>query len=111
MKIFVVPFIVLALLTSACSSTPTAQINVNKKPLISDHHLLLSLLDRPVTPDQQLMLAFAKQQDIYQQQNPTFVNSVMMLGERNEAPAVKTLSPYYTMIANDNNAIRISGPN
>ena len=49
--------ILIITLLSACSSTQ--QTIVEKKPLVSDHYLMLSLLNRPMTQDQQMMLAFA----------------------------------------------------
>lgn len=112
MKSFIVLIIALLLLTTGCSSTPTAQIEVDKKPLISDSHLLLSLLNRPTTPDQQLMLAFAKQQDSFVQQAPAFVHAVMIVGEKSEdsVPSFHQ-SNYYPLIAKDERSIRIGGPN
>ncbi len=93
----------------ACSSTQTVQID--KKPLLSDHHLMMSLLNRPVTGDQQLMLAFARQQDSYQQElMPVFVNAVYLRGEKSPNEKVmRNQGIYSTLIAEDINAIQIQG--
>lgn len=96
-----------------CSSTRTVKYQeMEKKPLISDHYLMMSLLNRPVTEDQKLMLAFAKVQHDYQQQlSPIFVNAVMIKGEKTEqSPHERPTSFYSNLIAKDINAIRMSGP-
>ena len=65
-----------------CASTSKPQtVKIEKRALISDHHLMMSLLNRPVTQDQQLMLAFANQQASYQS-GAIFVNAVSIIGER-----------------------------
>ena len=102
-KIIVVIF---GLLIAACNSTPK-QVKLVKKPLVSDHYLLMSLINRPVTADQQMMLAFAKQRE--ENYNNVFVNAVSIKGpkfEDNSAPQYI----YSTLIANDINAIAIQGP-
>ncbi|GAA6206209.1 hypothetical protein [Thalassotalea sp. SU-HH00458] len=96
-----------------CSSTKTVQYQaIEKKPLISDHYLMMSLLNRPVTEDQKLMLAFAQVQDKYQQQlAPVFVNAVMITGNKAEQPSRQQPTSIYShLIAEDINAIRMSGP-
>lgn len=102
------------LLTSiGCSSTKTVKYkHLEKKPLMSDHYLMMSLLNRPVTEDQKLMLAFARVQDEYQQQlTPVFVNAVMITGDKAEQSShQRPTSIYSSLIAEDINAIRMSGP-
>ncbi len=96
-----------------CSSTRTVQYQeIEKKPLMSDHYLMMSLLNRPITEDQKLMLAFAKVQDEYQQQlSPIFVNAVMIKGEKSAQTSNQTTTSFYSdLIAKDVNAIRMSGP-
>ncbi len=103
LNIIIVTFLLLT--TFACSSTKT--VKVEKKPLISDHYLMMSLLNRPMTGDQKLMLAFAQQQDEYQQEAmPIFVNAVMITGEKSTR---RNQNIYTDLIAKDINAIRISG--
>jgi hypothetical protein len=114
MKILTIVTLIFLLLASiGCSSTRTVQYQeIEKRPLISDHYLMMSLLNRPVTEDQKLMLAFARVQDEYQQQlSPIFVNTVMIQGEKSEQSSNKrSNSVYKNLIAKDVNAIRMSGP-
>ncbi len=93
-------------LLSACNTTPQ-QTKLEKKPLISDHHLLMSLLNRPITADQKMMLAFAKQRDY--NNNDIFVNYVNIKGPRRNND-IYTPTIYTALIANDINSIRLQGP-
>ena len=114
--------IAMSLLMTACSSTQTAQVEpvqveknefkpLNKKPLTSDYHLLASLLNRPVTPDQQLMLNFAASRDKFKQDNPWFVSYVSIRGSKQDDPMTYT-PPTETqqLIAQDSHAISLIGP-
>ncbi|TWX55757.1 hypothetical protein [Colwellia hornerae] len=93
-----------ALLLTACSSTP--QVAIEKKPLLSDHHLMMSLLHRPVTEDQQMMLAFAQQRERYS--NDIFINTVSIKGPKiNDNNNQRTTHVYAALIARDVNAISI----
>ena len=95
-------------LLSACTSTP--KVAVKKKPLISDHYLMLSLLNRTMTQDQQMMLAFAEQREQYQ--FPYFVNAVEVKGPKSEEYPIKRAKHNYSnLIAQDFNSVQISGPN
>ena len=59
--------------------------------------------------DQVLMLAFAQQRMI--ETNYPYVNGVEIRGSKNEDPMLVTQNTLYsTFIANDINAINISGP-
>jgi len=101
------------ILTVGCNSTPKSHIaKIEKRPLLSDHHLMMSLLNRPMTQDQKMMLAFSKQQDSYQSQTPTiFVNTIFIKGEKTEQPATNSQNNYYQhLIAKDINSVRVSGP-
>lgn len=101
--------------TFGCASTSTQHIvKIEKRPLISDHHLMMSLLNRPITQDQQLMLAFADQQAQYRT-GSLFVNTVAILGEKPTKPSTeqsynRVNNSYTALIASDVNAIRLSGP-
>lgn len=95
-------------LVSGCSSTSHSL--VEKKPLISDHHLMLTLLNRPMTQDQQMMLAFAEQRENYQ--NLYFVNAVTIKGAKKATKQVTRGQHNYShLIAQDYNSVQISGPN
>ncbi|GLX76914.1 hypothetical protein tinsulaeT_02540 [Thalassotalea insulae] len=93
----------------ACSTTKT--VKIEKKPLISDHHLMMSMLNRPMTGDQKIMLAFARQQDSYQHQiAPVFVNAIYIRGEKSSDNEISPSQGIYSaLIAQDINAIRIQG--
>jgi|GEM_PF-1010713 len=98
--------IFLSIFITACNTTPK-KAELVKKPLVSDHYLLMSLINRPVTTDQQIMLAFAKQQETAY--GNVFVNTVSIKGPTlidNSAPT----NTYSELIANDVNAISLQGP-
>ena len=102
----VVTTIVLGLLITACNSTPK-KITFVKKVAVSDHYLLMSLINRPITTDQQMMLAFAKQRETHY--SNMFVNAVSIKGPKfidNSEPQ----NIYSALIDNDNNAVSIQGP-
>lgn len=110
-KLPLILVVILITFLSACSST--SKVAVEKKPLTSDHQLMLSLLNRPITQDQQMMLAFAKQSDNFQ--NPYFVNAVLIKGEKSSDENSKTNNnrvkhSFSQLIAQDFNSVRISGP-
>jgi hypothetical protein len=98
--------IILTFTLMACNSTPK-KVKLVKKPLISDHYLLMSLINRPVTADQQMMLAFAKEREIYY--GSAFVNAVSIKGPKyidNSSPQ----NIYSALINNDQNSIALQGP-
>ena len=137
--------LVFILLLSACSSTEkmnTEQVATNtssnkyasttnfphssftatnsetiKKPLETDHQLMMSLLNRPMTEDQKMMLAFAQQRaqtTAYLQQSGyadyTFSNYVTITGNKEETPLTKQpINIYSKLIANDINAVEVTG--
>jgi Tfp pilus assembly protein PilE len=87
----------------------SANENTIKKSFASDYHLMASLLNRPMTADQAMMLAFSKQS---QTQNKTtaFVNFVSIRGDKLlENQSSDKTDQYSTLIANDINAVTISG--
>ena len=114
MKLLTTLALCIFLITSiGCSSTKTISMKkLEKRPLISDHYLMMSLLNRPMTEDQKLMLAFTKQQNSYFQDiSPVFVNAVMIKGEKtNQQQETRTIGIYDSLIAKDINSIRVSGP-
>jgi hypothetical protein len=105
LPILIIIFIV-SLLT-ACSSTQ--KFAIKKKPLTSDHYLMLSLLNRAITQDQQMMLAFKQQREHYQ--SSYFVNSITIKGPKAVNTSTKRVKHSYSnLIAQDFNAVQISGP-
>jgi uncharacterized protein YcfL len=91
-------------LLTACSTTP--KIEIVKKPLISDHHLMMSLLNRPVTEDQKMMLAFAQQRERYS--NDIFVNTVSIKGPKDSDIDTRRVQHVYAaLIERDVNSVRI----
>jgi thioredoxin-related protein len=96
--------ILFVFLLTACSSTP--KVKIEKKPLISDHHLMMSLLNRPITEDQKMMLAFAQDRERYS--NDIFVNTVSIKGPRtSDENTNRTQHVYAALIERDVNAVRI----
>ena len=103
---------ILCVLMVACSSTKTVKTEkIEKKPLTSDYHLLASLLNRPMTEDQKMMLAFASAREEFKADNPYFVDYVSIRGSKKEDPMVsKPLSQSQMLIAQDSHAITVLGP-
>jgi hypothetical protein len=108
--------IVIVMFLSACSTTPKNV--VSKKPWLSDHHLIMSLLNREMTQDQQMMLAFAEQRENYQ--SIYFVNAVNIRGPKSDEynddfndkyTTTRPKNSYSKLIAQDFNSVQISGPN
>jgi starvation-inducible outer membrane lipoprotein len=97
--------IIFTLLLTACSSTPK-EVKLVKKTLLSDHHLMMSLLNRPVTEDQKMMLAFAQQRESYS--NEIFVNTVSIKGPKTHAKSTNRAEHVYAaLIARDINSVSI----
>ena len=82
--------------------------NSNKKPLPSDHQLMMSLLNRPMTEDQAMMLAFSEQRTY---QNSPSTGGVLIKGSKaSDQDAQPSSSMYADLIAQDINAVTISAP-
>jgi len=80
-----------------------------KKSFACDHHLMTSLLNRPMTADQAMMLAFTKQMQT-QNNVSAFVDVVSIRGQKSvESQSSSSNSQYLTSIANDINAVTITG--
>ncbi len=98
--------ITLSITLMACNSTPK-EVKLVKKPLISDHYLLMSLINRPITADQQMILAFTEQREMAY--GGIYVNSVSIKGPK----YIDNSSPEYiyrALINNDQNSISLQGP-
>jgi len=88
--------------------TPVNQTTI-KKPLSSDHQLMMSLLNRPMTEDQAMMLAFAEQRQSY---SPAYANfGVEIKGERKTSKQNQRSTHLYAhLIEQDINAVAITAP-
>lgn len=80
-----------------------------KKSLSSDHQLMMSLLYRPMTEDQAMMLAFAQERASY---SPAFSNAgVMIKGAKTEdQQTTRAINQYAHLIAQDINAVLMTAP-
>lgn len=84
--------------------------NTSKKPLPSDHQLMMTLLNRPIPADQAMMLAFAQQRDdLYG--NPYANYAVQIKGDKSaDYPNNETEHAFAKLISLDINAVHISAP-
>ena len=83
--------------------------NTIKKSLPSDHHLMMSLLNRPITADQAMMLAFAQERASYSNAYANY--AVQIKGDKSsDDPNNKTEHAYAKLISQDINAVSISAP-
>ena len=83
--------------------------NTKKKALGSDHQLMMSLLNRSMTTDQAMMLAFAQQRANY---SNAFANyTVEIKGDKSsDEPNNRSEHTYAKLISQDINAVSISAP-
>lgn len=106
MKIFKNLFILLTIvITTACSTTNKITYSEFKRPLTNDYALAISLLNRPVPQDQQMMLAFVEHQT---KQYGNF-HYVSIVGDKSNSPVPKNTSLLYTLTYNDTNATSLIG--
>ena len=93
------------------SHTQFTSVNSNtiKKPLNSDHQLMLSLLNRPMTEDQAMMLTFAEERSHYA---PAYARvGVAIKGAKaTEKTNARTVHLYAHLIEQDINAVTITAP-
>jgi hypothetical protein len=83
--------------------------NTIKKALPSDHYLMMSLLNRPVTADQAMMLAFAQERASYSNTYSSY--AVQIKGDKSsDTPNNKTVHAYAALISQDINAVSITAP-
>lgn len=90
---------------------PISQFSI-KKPLNTDHELMMSLLNRPMTADQAMMLAFAQERADYANTFANYVdNGVMIKGDKaSENNGHRAVHVYAQQINHDINAVIISAP-
>lgn len=78
-----------------------------KRSFASDHQLLMSLLNRPMTADQAMMLAFTQQTH---SESSEVVNFVSIRGDKKQDnQRYNQVNGYSSLIAKDMNAVKISG--
>ena len=83
--------------------------NTIRKPLLSDHQLMMSLLNRPMTTDQAMMLAFAQERASYSNDYSNY--AVEIKGDKSsDKPNDITEHAYAQLIADDINAVSIIAP-
>jgi len=96
------------------SNNQFSSINIAsiKKPLNSDHQLMMSLLSRPITADQAMMLAFEQERASYADTFANYAhNGVVIKGDKaSDDSNNRTLHAYTVQIAQDINAVSIHAP-
>lgn len=82
-----------------------------KKPLNSEHQLMMSLLNRPVTADQAMMLAFSQERTDYSDSFSNYANKgIMIKGDiTSDNSNDRTEHVYAQLISQDINSVSISG--
>jgi len=90
------------------SFTPMSRYTT-KKQLPSDHQLMMSLLNRPMTADQALMIAFAQVRASY---GGSYSNYGVEIkgGKVSDKPDERSNHTYAKQISQDLNAVSISAP-
>jgi len=83
-----------------------------KKSLNSDHHLMMSLLNRPMTTDQAMMQTFAHERESYTNTFASYANNgVAIKGDKKlENSSNRSKHIYAQLISQDINAVSISAP-
>ncbi len=89
--------------------TPMSE-NIIKKPMASDHQLMMSLLNRPMTADQAMMLAFAQERASYSNAYSNY--AVEIKGDKHsDTSNHRAEHAYAKLILQDINVVNISAPN
>ncbi len=80
-----------------------------KKPLSSDYQLMMSLLNRSMTGDQEMMMDFAQKRANY---GDSFSNyTVEIKGDKSsDTSSFRTKSVYAKLISQDMHAVRVGAP-
>lgn len=83
-----------------------------KKPLNSDHQLMMSLLNRPITADQAMMLAFAQERSSYVNTLANYsYDGVIIKGDKaSDSSRNRTKHVYAQQITQDINSVSINAP-
>ena len=110
-KLTLIAILVVCSQLFACQSTKVAY--TEKRPVVSDHQLLLTLLNRPVPKDQQMMLAFTRQyhEGLSQLKHYSpIVVPVAITGEKRTVSDKRPEHQFSYLINQDKNSILINGP-
>ncbi len=101
-------------ITTSFSHSQFSPINKDsiKKPLNSDHQLMMSLLNRPMTADQAMMLSFAEERARYANNFPNYANNGIAIkgSKSSDSSSSRTKHVYAQLISQDINAVSISAP-
>ncbi|MBL4765601.1 MAG: hypothetical protein JKX67_10055 [Colwellia sp.] len=83
-----------------------------KKSLNSDHQLMISLLNRPMTADQAMMLAFEQERASYANTFANYAHNGITIkgGKASGNSSSRTLHAYALQIFQDMNAVSIHAP-
>jgi len=85
--------------------TPTNRNSI-KKELPADYQLMMSLLNRPITTDHAMMLAFAQERASYN------IYGVEIKGVKSSSESnYRSVNAYTSLLSQDINAVNISAPN
>jgi hypothetical protein len=89
--------------------TPVSKDSL-KKSLNSDHQLMMSLLNRPMTADQVMMLSFAQERASYTDNFTNYANNAVMIkgNKASDNSTNRTEHVYAQLISQDINAVSIS---
>lgn len=93
------------------SQFSAANKNTIKKPLSSDHQLMMSLLNRPMTTDQAMMIAFAQERAHFANMYGFANYGVQIKGDKySDQPNSRPEPMYMELISQDINAVSIRAP-
>ena len=82
----------------------------NRSHLYSDHQLMMSLLNRPITSDQAMMIAIAKEREHYNYSLPDY--GIAIKGDKSmDKNDYRPNNRYTNLIIQDINSVNISAPN
>ncbi|MEW6982602.1 hypothetical protein AAD001_08105 [Colwelliaceae bacterium 6471] len=99
--------LILIFALSACSSTKT--VKLDDKPVTSDLQLAHSLLNRPMTADHIMMIAFANTREEYARENNLPFEYVSIRGNKFD-DAITERPAQDLLVINDTHAISLLGP-
>ena len=89
---------------------PVAEYSV-KKQAKSDHQLMMSLLNRPMTADQAMMLSFAQERESYSTSFASHGYGIRIMGAKSSSDNDnRSQHIYANVIAQDINAVVIAAP-
>lgn len=99
--------IFLTVLLGACSHTTDKNLasSIAQKTAVSDHQMMVTLLNRPLTKDHQMMLSL---RNSHLEDNQQYV---LIKGEKNTDESFQRVThPYQRQIKDDQNSVLIAPP-